>query len=389
MAFLIWSLFFAQDPTSIGLQLKGPNPALATSSLPCPDGQPTVDVAVTSIAQVGNPYAYQGDEVTIQVGLCNNGTGSATFDVELYDDTQDLSISTQQTTLAASATTTLDMTWDTSEATGGPPPPGPPTAGTVHSLTATADLDGDEDDSNDSKTLSSGFWIIAVAQETGITFPESLEVPEAKFGEDLTLSKPSIQTTPEKLTKLLVIEPQAQSNLPLAKPSIAVAAEPLSKPFVTWADAKASVQLSAPVVGTAKSALKSIFVTRGVSYASASRMGNPFAGGDIRGQILLQGTTLVLGSYAELEDEMAFTDKNGHFLLPAPSGVHDLVLKAPGYLSTTISGVTVVREETSNIPPATLLYGDANRDQVIDLLDLTLAVRNLGRTAVVSLFGEE
>ena len=134
---------------------------------------------------------------------------------------------------------------------------------------------------------------------------------------------------------------------------------------------------------------QNILVTDGVTYAPASGLANPLTGGEVRGQILLQGTNVSLGSYAELGDEMAFTDRNGHFRLTAPAGEHNIVLKAPAHLPATITGVTVAPGRTSNISPVTLFYGDANRDSVITMQDLTLAVANFGKAAVISLFGEE
>ena len=115
----------------------------------------TIDVAVTNIVpDLLPPYmATEGDMVTIKVTLANNGDNQETFDVTLRDDTDEKNITSQEITLAAGASETLDLTWDTTGFSTDPPPnlnlPGKP-----HSLSATAVLENDSDLSNN--TLATG-----------------------------------------------------------------------------------------------------------------------------------------------------------------------------------------------------------------------------------------
>ena len=76
------------------------------------------DVAVTSIAQAvyGPPVVKEGDTITIAIGVANNGDSEETFTVSLRDDTEDKEIGSQQVTLAAGESTTVNIAWDTTGA---------------------------------------------------------------------------------------------------------------------------------------------------------------------------------------------------------------------------------------------------------------------------------
>ena len=130
--------------------------------------QSNKDVAITSIGQVGPPFANEGDTITIRIGTINNGDSEETFEVSLRDVTDDLDIGSTSVTADAGASATVTLEWDTTGATGGPPPPGPPAPGSIHQLTATAVLDGDSVVGNNSLSLVPGIWIIAAPSPTGI-----------------------------------------------------------------------------------------------------------------------------------------------------------------------------------------------------------------------------
>ena len=137
----------SQPPVSITLL-----PGIAEAGVfqkPAPQGSGK-DVAVTSVALAvyGPPFVYEGATVAIAVGVSNNGDSEETFDLELRDDTDNNSIDSQQVTLAGGASKTVNIDWDTTGATSSPPPT--PTPGAIHTLTATATLSGDTNESNNS-----------------------------------------------------------------------------------------------------------------------------------------------------------------------------------------------------------------------------------------------
>lgn len=85
-------------------------------------GLDTHDVAVTAVTAPG--VILQGDPATVSVDIANLGTFSETFDVELYDNTDDPThvspIGTlSSSALAPSGTTTLDFSWNTTGASLG------------------------------------------------------------------------------------------------------------------------------------------------------------------------------------------------------------------------------------------------------------------------------
>ena len=541
--------------------------------------QSSRDVAVTSIAQVGPPFAHEGDTVVIQVGVTNNGSEAETFQVGLVDDTAGETIATQETTLEGMASTTLSLQWDTEGATGGPPPPGPPTPGTIHSLTATAMLEGDTDSTNNSMSLLPGIWIIAAPEPDGITFPESVRSPEATFGDDHPLEAPRVSTNNEALSELFVASEVAEAysslahsglstspesleslfstttgskqrhaisgtnvstaqqgleaiftsaslqpyNSALAQPIISTVAteyipvrfsdadaktnlalsgppvetieealdkvhfrqslpvngtsisqpnlttplEPLGKPFGGPAEARQHTNLTDPQIGTdagetgrpltlfeeaslysaaiapeimtlaeprslvshfplvvdssqalsieaistskkpatrvnawtvhslykepltvpsgtaSLEKLAGIFAGGGpVTYRPAKSLVMPFAEASVRGRVLLEGSKDSLGAYVEIEGAVAFVDREGLFVAPAPDGAFDLYLRAPGHLSASVKGVQVEPGQTLQIPTVTLPFGDADGDELVDIYDLTVAARNYGQTTL-------
>ena len=232
------------------------------------------DVAITSIAQVGAPFATEGDTVTIQVGVTNNGSSEENFSVSLRDDTEDSEISFQQVTLAAGASTTINLSWDTTGVSGGPAPPSPPTPGTIHALTATATLSGDTDSSNDSMSLLPGIWIIAAPEVPKITYPEALEEPKVDYGAGLLLERPTVETEVELLTKSYVSPVQAKVNAVSSNPSLTTTEEALSKIFGSPVQGESTLGLSEADVSTTGDDLSTIF-SGSVPAKSIALLANP------------------------------------------------------------------------------------------------------------------
>ena len=113
-----------------------------------------IDVAVTEIVPdlpAGQlPAVTEGDKVTINVTVENNGTEAVTFTLTLTDDTDNKEIGTRTETLEASTSDTFGFNWNTTGASyedDQPPPDARP-----HSLTATAILDTDTNPDNNAFT---------------------------------------------------------------------------------------------------------------------------------------------------------------------------------------------------------------------------------------------
>ncbi len=186
------------------------------------------DVAVTSIAQVGPPFVNEGDTVRINIGVSNNGPEEETFIVTLRDDTSGEPLGSKEVTLAAGGSITISILWDTDGATGGPAPPGPPTPGTIHSLTATATLAGDTVESNNSMSLLPGIWVIAAPEAPEITFPDEQKVPLARETSDLASEEPPLDTVVAPLAEVYVSPIDGKINFNPSIPAIATASVSLT-----------------------------------------------------------------------------------------------------------------------------------------------------------------
>ena len=262
--------------------------ALADRPLPAggaPGSPPqtvTRDVAVTSIVRAGHkpPFATQGDAVTINVGVANRGSAAETFSVRLDDNTDLVEIGRQSVTLAAGGSQTIAFSWDTSGATGGPPPPGPPAPGSIHNLTATATLAGDSDRSNNSMAFMPGFWIIAAAKPpTEIVFGES--IPQAKRGGSLSRPNPTIttQAATSTSTKMFLSPVKGRLDGTLGNPSISTRIQQLTRVLPSWAEAPHTTyggnrSLALPSIATGPTPLTYIFLKPG-PVKSAGRLANP------------------------------------------------------------------------------------------------------------------
>ena len=193
----------------------------------------TKDVAVTSVMQFGPPFVNEGVSLTINIGVANNGTEQETFGVSLRDDTAGELIASEEVTLAAGGATTVGIAWDTTGATGGPPPPGPPTPGTIHALTASVTLPGDTVASNNSMSLLPGIWVIAAVKPAEIAFPERQKEPEGRITESLPSDAPPVNTLEEPLTEMYVGPVSDQQSGISGDPSIRTAPTSLTYPYFT------------------------------------------------------------------------------------------------------------------------------------------------------------
>ncbi len=101
------------------------------------------------------------------------------------------------------------------------------------------------------------------------------------------------------------------------------------------------------------------------------------------GTIFLQGRTDHSGATASaLQGAQVvgttLTDSAGNFTLSLPPGMYDIEVTAPGYLKEVFSTVSISSGGTASLGPATLLGGDANGDQSIDILDLSIIGASYG-----------
>ena len=258
----------------------------------------TRDVAVISITQVGPPFVNEGNTITINIGVSNNGSSEETFALELLDNTADELIASRQATLAAESTTTISVDWITEGATGGPAPPGPPTPGTIHALTATVTLAGDTVGSNNSMSLLPGIWVIAAPDLAGITFPEKSKEPLARITSGLAteepasyteaeplvdtyvgpvfdqlqvaLSGPTISTTPTSPIHVFSSAVEAGEGLTSSKPEITTLANPLSEVTTGEIGAKQEQLLTVPGIVTSATPLNGVFLYQNKPSSVAS-----------------------------------------------------------------------------------------------------------------------
>ena len=208
------------------------------------------DVALTSIETVGPPFAFQGDTVTIRVQATNNGNQDETFQLSLRDDTEDIEIGDQEITLGAGASASFDFPWDTSGASGGPPPPGPPIPGTIHVLTATVSLEHDTVAENNSVSLLPGIWIIAAPAAEGITFPDIEQEPQARFGVDGSLQRPAVKTAERLLSSLFLGHVQSSALSGFSSPGITTGPVALANVYSTMVAGRLGRSLALPGIST-------------------------------------------------------------------------------------------------------------------------------------------
>ncbi|MCB9134591.1 MAG: carboxypeptidase regulatory-like domain-containing protein [Anaerolineales bacterium] len=104
--------------------------------------------------------------------------------------------------------------------------------------------------------------------------------------------------------------------------------------------------------------------------------------GTTAGTISLQGRTDFTGAVVTASNGInqytADTDTVGNFSLPLPVGTYQFSVEMPGYLDAVISGIEVTEGNTTNLPAVTLLGGDTNDSDKINILDLALIGSHYG-----------
>ena len=112
--------------------------------------------------------------------------------------------------------------------------------------------------------------------------------------------------------------------------------------------------------------------------------GDVGAGGSIVGQADLQWRADNSGAEVSLVGTSitTVTNPDGSFTLSdVPEGLYEVEVTLPTYLTAMRSGVQVVAGQVTQLPPLYLHGGDLNLDEKIDLLDLTMLMRNFYLTA--------
>lgn len=96
--------------------------------------------------------------------------------------------------------------------------------------------------------------------------------------------------------------------------------------------------------------------------------------GTIEGKVFLQGRSNHQGATVCINDLPCTTSNpDGDFAIyNVPPGTYAVTASMPGYLSAQRSEVTVKGMEIVILPDVTLVGGDANNDDVINLSDLTI-----------------
>ena len=324
------------------------------------DADRDVEVTFIGLAPGAEPFAHEGDTVTILIGVSNNGPAQEEFDVSLRDVTADAPIGSQPVTLASGEATTVSIDWDTTGASGGPPP-GPevdPPTGAVHRLTATATLAGDADDSNNSRTFEPGIWVIASPTVPEIEFLEG-KVPAAWETSDLESEEPPLNTEAATIARVYAGPTRGQRTLIPSNPAVSTGSIPLGALFREGALSEEEENLRRPDIATVAAQAET---------------------GTIRGRVKLEGRNSSLGSYLEIGSQVIFADRRGYFVIQRPAGNFDLAIKAPGYLALEMYNLNVEAGEVLVVPAVTLSFGDADGNGVIDIYDLTVAAGNYGQT---------
>ncbi len=310
----------------------------------------TKDVAVTAIANPSPPHAQAGAVLTISVAVQNLSSGTETFAVTLEDTTDSKAVNTASITLAANEKGVVVFLWDTTGASATPMPPSLP--GRPHILKATANLAGDSNAANNSQSNTPGILIRPAPTPMAPMITIS-DAPDAKYGQNLTLTRPAITTQAASLTAPFIGAAQAQLTKKLTQPGVATVGSPRQELFIGGAV---------------------------VSYQPGRVFLNPFRHGEVRGRVKLQNRDNSLGGYVQVGNEVYFLESDGSFRAAVPSGVRDIYIRAPGYVPVLIRRANINPGELLTIPELTLPFGDVNGDSRVDILDLGIAASNFGAT---------
>lgn len=103
--------------------------------------------------------------------------------------------------------------------------------------------------------------------------------------------------------------------------------------------------------------------------------------GDVTGTVRLQGRSDHAGATVGLDGLSVTTGADGSYsLTDIAQGTYTVTVEMPRYLDASRSGVTVTAGMTTTLPQVLLLGGDADDNDVIDILDATIIGNNFGRT---------
>ena len=296
----------------------------------------TYGVAVTAVDVPDGPAAL-GAEVDVDVTIENLGNTKVKAEVTLlYVPAQGRpGIAAEKTVaIAAGASVTITLSWDTSGVTPGD-----------HTMRAGVTL---VEDTNAADFRDSTSTITVISGRIILGDDRGLGLPDASFGG--TLAAAPVETTPSPVTRLLIFGGFAKGY-----------------------------KTSSPVIETSLVPHDKLFTTN-AQATFGSGLQNPFELGEIRVTVHLEERPNSLGAYVMVGSQIFFADANGNCRIVVPSGVYDLAIQAPGYVSARIPGVRLGIGEAVTVPELTLPFGDSNGDGHIDILDLSIAAGNFGAT---------
>ena len=105
----------------------------------------------------------------------------------------------------------------------------------------------------------------------------------------------------------------------------------------------------------------------------------------VSGQVVLAGRNgnNWSGAVAKINssvEQSAATNINGNFeIANVPAGLHTISADAPGYLSAVCSGVNVTAPQLV-LSPVSLVAGDINDDDSVDIVDAAIVGISFGKT---------
>ena len=99
---------------------------------------------------------------------------------------------------------------------------------------------------------------------------------------------------------------------------------------------------------------------------------------DVDGRVALEGRTNHGGAEVTFSgQDPVFTDAGGRFQLRVPAGDYDVTVTKEGFLAADATGLTINEETT--LSTVKLLGGDINLDGTVDIKDLMVPAKNLGK----------
>jgi len=99
---------------------------------------------------------------------------------------------------------------------------------------------------------------------------------------------------------------------------------------------------------------------------------SPPPAGTLRGRVTLERRASNAGAQVEVAGRTVFTGPTGEYTVAdIPAGTYTLTIRRQSYLRTWRS-VTVIAGQVQDLPEVTLLAGDVNQDDHIELADATL-----------------